>query len=123
MSNVGLNASIYHTTRNYMDLLNHFLVDVNYSHELNHHVEPEMVLTFLKTLLNKDLPDPTLKLVRSVFQSYYENHHRDIVPAINLITTKLENNQIDRDTVHELEDLIEVLKTECDESYARLKGK
>ena len=44
MSELGLHSNIYHSARTYLDLLNNFLVEVNYAKEIGQPYTNEDVL-------------------------------------------------------------------------------
>lgn len=123
MSNIGLNSSIYHTTRNYLDLLNHFLVDLNYAQEMGKSFDHSAVVDFLNKLNSKNNLDPTLRLIRSMFYAYYKENKRDPEKGLKELAEKLQKDSINTTEISDLECFIDMLKFQCDESYARLKGK
>lgn len=123
MSNVGLNSSIYHTTRNYLDLLNHFLVDLNYAQEMGKSFDHTAIVDFLNKLNSKNNLDPTLRLIRSMFYAYYRENRRDPEKGLQELVQKLQKEKIETTEISDLESFIDMLKYQCDESYSRLKGK
>lgn len=123
MSNIGLNSSIYHSTRNYLDLLNHFLVDLNYAQEMGKQFDHSSVVEFFSKVNDKQNLDPTMRLIRSMFYAYYRENRKDPEKGIKELTGKLENQNIDTALISDLESFIDMLRYQCEESYARLKGK
>ena len=122
MSNIGLNSNIYHSTRAYLDLLNNFLIDVNYAKETGKHYSNVEVLEFFKTLSDKSLIDPEKQLLRSFFNRFYKEKSKDTDKELTNIVNHLQNADLDEKTLKDIEALVDVLKFQCAQSYARIKG-
>lgn len=122
MSNIGLNSNIYHSTRAYLDLLNNFLIDVNYAKETGKSYSNEEVLEFFKTLSDKSLIDPEKQLLRSFFNRFYKEKSKDTDKELANIAKHLQNADLDEKTLTDIEALVDVLKFQCAQSYARIKG-
>lgn len=122
MSNIGLNSNIYHSTRAYLDLLNNFLIDVNYAKETGKHYSNVEVLDFFRTLSDKSLIDPEKQLLRSFFNRFYKEKSKDTDKELTNIVNHLQNADLDEKTLKDIEALVDVLKFQCAQSYARIKG-
>lgn len=122
MSNIGLNSNIYHSTRAYLDLLNNFLIDVNYAKETGKSYSSEDVSEFFKTLSDKSLIDPEKQLLRSFFNRFYKEKSKDTEKELSNIARHLQNADLDEKTLKDIEALVDVLKFQCAQSYARMKG-
>lgn len=122
MSNIGLNSNIYHSTRAYLDLLNNFLIDVNFAKETGKPYSNEEVLEFFRTLLDKSLIDPEKQLLRSFFNRFYKEKSKDTDKELTNIAKHLQNADLDEKTLKDIEALVDVLKFQCAQSYARMKG-
>jgi hypothetical protein len=122
MSNIGLNSNIYHSTRVYLDLLNNYLIDVNYAKETGKSYSNEEVLDFFQKLSQKSLTDPEAQLLRSFFNRFYKEKSKDTEKELSNIAKHLENAELDNKILHEIESLVDVLKFQCAQSYARMKG-
>lgn len=122
MSNIGLNSNIYHSTRAYLDLLNNYLIDVNYAKETGRPYSNEEVLEFFQKLSQKSLIDPEAQLLRSFFNRFYKEKSKDTEKELSNIAKHLENADLDNKILHEIESLVDVLKFQCAQSYARMKG-
>lgn len=122
MSNIGLNSNIYHSTRTYLDLLNNFLIDVNYAKETGRPYSNEEVLDFFKRLSEKSLTDPEVQMLRSFFNRFYKEKNRNTEKELANITQHLQNADLDKSILQEIEALVDVLKFQCAQSYARMKG-
>jgi len=122
MSNIGLNSNIYHSTRAYLDLLNNYLIDVNYAKETGKPYSNEEVLEFFRRLSEKSLTDPEAQLLRSFFNRFYKEKSKDTEKELSNIVTHLQKADIDNKILKEIEALMDVLKFQCAQSYARMKG-
>jgi hypothetical protein len=122
MSNIGLNSNIYHSTRIYLDLLNNFLIDANYAKETGKPYSNDDVLDFFKNLANKSIVDPEKQLLRSFFNRFYKEKRKDTEKELSNIAKHLENAELDNKTLKDIEALVDVLKFQCSQSYARMKG-
>ncbi len=122
MSNIGLNSNIYHSTRAYLDLLNNYLIDVNYAKETGKTYSNEEVLEFFKRLSEKSLVDPEAQLLRSFFNRFYKEKSKDTEKELSNIAKHLQNADLDNKTLKDIEALVDVLKFQCSQSYARMKG-
>ena len=122
MSNIGLNSNIYHSTRAYLDLLNNYLIDVNYAKETGKPYSNEEVLEFFKRLSEKSLIDPEVQLLRSFFNRFYKEKRKDTEKELSNIAKHLQNADLNSETLKEIEALVDVLKFQCSQSYARMKG-
>jgi len=122
MSNIGLNSNIYHSTRIYLDLLNNFLIDLNYAKEIGKPYTNDQVVDFFKKIIEKSDPDPEVRLLRSFFNRYYNEKRKDTKEELTKIITSLLNADLDKTILDEIESLVDVLKYQCAQSYARMKG-
>jgi hypothetical protein len=122
MSNIGLNSNIYHSTRAHLDLLNNFLIEVNYAKETGKPYSNEDVLEFFKNLSGKNLIDPEKQLLRSFFNRFYKEKSRDTTKELLNIAKHLQSADLDDKTLKDIEALVDVLKFQCAQSYARMKG-
>jgi uncharacterized protein YehS (DUF1456 family) len=122
MSNIGLNSNIYHSTRTYLDLLNNYLIDVNYAKETGKPYLNEEVLGFFKKLSEKTLQDPEAQLLRSFFNRFYKEKSKDTEKELASIAKRLQNSELDAKVLKDIEALVDVLKFQCAQSYARMKG-
>jgi hypothetical protein len=122
MSNIGLNSNIYHSARTYLDLLNNFLIDVNYAKETGKPFSSEEVFEFFKKLSEKSLIDPEAQLLRSFFNRFYKEKSKDTEKELANIAKHLQNAEIDNKVLKDIEALVDVLKFQCAQSYARMKG-
>ncbi|WHZ06850.1 MAG: hypothetical protein OJF59_000603 [Cytophagales bacterium] len=122
MSTIGLNSNIYHSTRVYLDLLNNFLIDANYAKEIGKPYSNEDVLEFFKNLAAKNLIDPEKQMLRSFFNRFYKEKRKDTETELANIAQHLQNSEVDTKTLKEIEALVDVLKFQCSQSYARMKG-
>jgi hypothetical protein len=122
MSNIGLNSNIYHSTRAYLDLLNNYLIDVNYAKETGKPYSNDEVLEFFKRLSEKSLLDPEAQLLRSFFNRFYKENSKDTEKELSNIAKHLQNSELDKKVLKDIEALVDVLKFQCAQSYARMKG-
>jgi len=122
MSDIGLNSNIYHSTRGYLDLLNNFLIDVNYAKETGKPYNNEEVLEFFQRLSEKSLIDPEAQLLRSFFNRFYKEKNKNTEKELSNIATHLKNSDLDSKVLKDIEALVDVLKFQCSQSYARMKG-
>jgi hypothetical protein len=122
MSNIGLNSNIYQSTRTYLDLLNNFLVDVNYALEKGEPYSTYEVIDFLKKINEETNLDPEVQLMRSFFNRFYKERSKKTENELAKIISHLENSNLDKDTIKEIESLVKVLKFQNAQSYTRMKG-
>ncbi len=122
MSTIGLNSNIYHSTRTYLDLLNNYLIDVNYAKETGKPYSNEEVSEFFVRLSEKSLIDPEAQLLRSFFNRFYKQKSKDTEKELSKIAKHLQNSEIDNQVLKDIEALVDVLKFQCSQSYARMKG-
>lgn len=122
MSNIGLNSNIYHSTRVYLDLLNNFLIDVNYAREIGKSYSNEQVLEFFMNLSDKSLIEPEKQLLRSFFNRFYKEKGKDTEKELSNIAKHLQDSDLDEKILKDIESLVDVLKFQCAQSYARIKG-
>jgi len=122
MSNIGLNSNIFHSFRGYLDMLNHYIVDANYARIKGEKYNDHRVTDFFTALNNQKIIDPNLRLIRSIIQSHYRLQGKEPNQSILEIAKKVENSENDVNIMTELEDLLNVLREQYNESYARIKG-
>ncbi|HMU46534.1 MAG TPA: hypothetical protein PKC72_09210 [Chitinophagaceae bacterium] len=122
MSNIGLNSNIYHSTREYLDLLNNFLIEANYAKETGVSYSNDEVLNFFKQLSDKALIDPEKQLVRSFFNRFYKEKRKNTNNELLNIVQHLQADNLDKDVLNSIESLVDVLKFQSAQSYARMKG-
>jgi hypothetical protein len=122
MSNIGLNSNIYHSARTYLDMLNNFLIDVNYAKEIGKPYSSDEVLDFFKRLSDKSLIDPETQMLRSFFNRFYKQKSKDTLKELSNIAKHLQNAEIENKTLKDIEALVDVLKFQCAQSYTRMKG-
>ena len=122
MSELGLHSNIYHSARTYLDLLNNFLVEVNYAKEIGEPYKNDDVLIFFNKLSDRTAVDPENQMFRSFFNSYYKNKHKNTENELNNIAQHIRNTDINDKILKEIEDLVGVLKYQCAQSFARMKG-
>lgn len=106
----------------YLDLLNNFLIDVNYAKETGNPYSNEEVLEFFKRLTEKSLIDPEAQLLRSFFNRFYKEKSKDTEKELIKIAEHLQNADLDNKVLKEIEALVDVLKFQCAQSFARMKG-
>lgn len=122
MSNIGLNSNIYHSTRAYLDLLNDYLIDVNYAKETGTPYTNQEVIDFFKKVTEKSSVEPEYQLLRSFFNRFYKEKHKDTEKELSNIFHRLQKSDIDNQILKEIEALVDVLKFQCAQSFARMKG-
>ncbi len=122
MSNIGLNANIYHSTRVYLDLLNNFLIDYNYAKEIGKPYNNEEVINFFIRISENSNDDPEYQLLRSFFSRFYKIKKKDTQKELFNISERLQKSDVDRNILKEIEALVDVLKFQCAQAYARMKG-
>jgi hypothetical protein len=122
MSELGLHSNIYHSARTYLDLLNNFLVEVNYAKEIGQPYTNEDVLMFFNKLSDKTAIDPEKQMLRSFFNSYYKMKRKNTERELSNIAKHIQNSEINDKILKEIEDLVGVLKYQCAQSFARMKG-
>jgi hypothetical protein len=122
MSNIGLNSNIYHSTRAYLDLLNNYLIDFNYAKEIGKNYTNDKVTEFFKRLSDKSKVDPEVRMIRSFFNSFYKERKKDTDKELIEIVEELQKPEPNTEVLREIEELVDVLKFQCAESYARMKG-
>jgi hypothetical protein len=122
MSDIGLNSNIYHSTREYLDLLNNYLVDYNYAKETGNTHTNEKVVVFLKRIGDKSKVDPEAQLLRSFFNRFYKERRKETEKELSILAKKIEGADVDNHALKEIEALVDVLKFQCAQSYARMKG-
>jgi hypothetical protein len=122
MSSIGLNSNIYHSTRAYLDLLNNFLIEANYAKETGVSYSNNEVLNFFKQLSDKALIDPEKQLVRSFFNRFYKEKRKSTDKELLNIVKHLQVDNLDKEVLNDIESLVDVLKFQSAQSYARMKG-
>lgn len=122
MSNIGLNSNIYHSTRTYLDLLNNYLIDFNYAKEMGKTYTNDKVVSFFHRVGDKSRVDPEVQLLRSFFNRFYKEKHKSIEKELSTLAQKIENANLDNQSIKEIEALVDILKYQCAQSYARMKG-
>ncbi|TAL67949.1 MAG: hypothetical protein EPN82_12825 [Bacteroidetes bacterium] len=122
MSSIGLNTNIYHSTRTYLDLLNNFLIDLNYSKELGQAYSNDAVIDFFRKLTVDSNIEPELQMIRSFFNRFYKEKRKDFKESLNTIILNVGKSEINEDILKEIIELIDVLKFQCAISFARMKG-
>lgn len=122
MSNIGLNSNIYYSTRAYLDLLNNYLIDVNYAKETGQPYSNEEVLEFFQRLSEKSLIDPEAQLLRSFFNRFYKEKNKETEKELSNIAKQLQKSDLDNKVLKDIEALVDVLKFQCAQSFARMKG-
>lgn len=122
MSDIGLNSNIFHSTRTYLDLLNNFLIDVNNAQETGAAYSNGEVIEFFQRISNKSLIDPEAQLLRSFFNRFYKEKSKNTEKELKNIIQHLQNSELDSKTMDDIEALVDVLKFQCSQSYARMKG-
>jgi hypothetical protein len=122
MSNIGLNSNIYHSTRSYLDLLNNYLIDFNYAREMGRTYTNDKVVNFFQRVGDKSKVDPEVQLLRSFFNRFYKEKHKSTEKELSTLAEKVENADLDNQSIKEIEALVDVLKYHCAQSYARMKG-
>lgn len=122
MSSIGLNSNLYEVSRYYLDLLNSFVVESNYALSQKQSISNSDVISFFKSLDNQALSEPQLIIVYSLFNYYYKQRNRNIHNELNDIVSKLEQSRIDGSLLSSIAELIEVLNTQCVQSYLKIKG-
>lgn len=122
MSNIGLNSNIYHSTRAYLDLLNNFLIEANYAKETGSAYSNSDVLNFFRQVSDKGLIDPEKQLVRSFFNRFYKEKRKNTDKELSNIVEHLQAEKLDNEVLADIESLVDVLKFQSAQSYARMKG-
>lgn len=122
MSNIGLNSNIYHSTRAYLDLLNNFLIEANYAKETGSAYTNTDVLNFFRQVSDKGLIDPEKQLVRSFFNRFYKEKRKNTDKELLNIVEHLQAEKLDKEVLADIESLVDVLKFQSAQSYARMKG-
>jgi hypothetical protein len=122
MSNIGLNSNIYHSTRNYLDLLNNFLVEVNFAKENGKTYTDDKVVKFFHYIGDKSKVDPEIQLLRSFFNRFYRDKHKSTEKELLTLAEKVEKAELDSQSLSEIEALVDILQYQCAQSYARMKG-
>ena len=122
MSNIGLNSNIYHSTRTYLDLLNNYLIDINYAREIGEHYKNDKVAEFFQRVSDKSRVDPEARMIRSFFSNFYKQHKKDTDKELSTIVKQLRKSDPDSRVLEDIEELVNVLKDQCAQAYARLKA-
>ncbi len=122
MSNIGLNSNIYHSTKTYLDLLNNYLIDFNYAKEMGKAHTNDTVVHFFHRVGDKSKVDPENQLLRSFFNRYFKERDKDIEKELFKLAEKVEKADLDTQSIEEIEALVDILKFQCAQSYARMKG-
>ena len=122
MSNIGLNSNIYHSTRNYLDLLNNFLVEVNFAKENGKTYKDDNVVKFFHNVGDKSKVDPEIQLLRSFFNRFYKDKNKSTEKELLTLAEKVEKAELDSKSLRDIEALVDVLQYQCAQSYARMKG-
>ena len=122
MSDIGLNSNIYHSTRIYLDLLNNFLIDFNYSKEIGNKITNEEVVNFFNRIGDKSNVDPEVQMLRSFFNRFYKEKQRNIQDELSALARRIEKADLDNQSLKDIETLVDILKFQCAQSYARMKG-
>ncbi len=122
MSDLGLHSSIYNSARIYLDMLNNFLIEVNYAKEIGKPYTNEDVQMFFYRLIDKTSVDPEKQMLRSFFNSFYKMKRKDTERELTNIAKHIQNTEINEKILKDIEDLVGVLKYQCAQSFARMKG-
>ena len=121
MSDIGLNTSIYHSTRVYFELLNNFLIDLNYAIEQGKSFSDQKVIDFFNKVKDKTSLDPEIRLIRSYFLHYYQKEQKEIGNELETIINNLEVADSSQELIVKIEKLIDILKDHCFQASSRLK--
>ena len=108
MSDIGLNSNIYHSTRAYLDLLNNFIINVNYANETGTTYSNDEVLEFFQRLSDKSLIDPEAQLLRSFFNRFYKEKSKNTEKELSNIAQHLKNSKLDSKVLKDIESLVDV---------------
>lgn len=122
MSNIGLSTNIYHSTRHYLELLNNFVIEYNYSKETGEPYSNEEVIDFFKKINEINNTNPEYQFLRSFFNRYYKEHHKNSVSELRKIVERIQSAEIDNNVLQDIKELTEVLRIQCAQAYARMKG-
>lgn len=103
-------------------MLNNYLIDFNYAKEIGKNYSNDKVTEFFKQLSDKSKTDPEVRMIRSFFNSFYKERKKDTDRELQEIVDELQKPEPNTEALKEIEELIDVLKYQCAESYARMKG-
>ena len=123
MSDLGINSNIYYVSRQYLERLNNFVIEANYSATVGKSYFEQEIVDFFEQIRQKRITDPHISLIWSFFNFYYREKHKDTSRELNSIYARLKNKQIDQTLLKELGELVDVLNEECVNAYSKMKGK
>lgn len=121
MSDIALNSNIYHSTRTYLELLNNFVIEMNYAPNPASSSKLNKVIEFLKRINSKTEIDPNIRLIQSYFIEYYENRKVNFDVEIKALIKRLEETMIGKDEIALIDTLIRILKDHCFQAHSRLR--
>lgn len=122
MSDLSLTANIYHSSSDYLELLNNFLASVNFAKSKGEVYTDDFVEAIFAEMLDQDDSTPEIELLRSIFERYYREKNLNPRQQFTKILKGLQNAPLDEQTVSNIRVLVELLKFHCAQSYARMKG-
>ena len=122
MSDFSINANIYNVSKKFLELINHFMVKVNYD---PHNLPDELlnkVRTFIAELINDENTKPDRYMIRMILDRAYRKKNSNAKVILSSIQSKLENKEkIRADELKELSEIAKVLNRECDSAYERMR--
>ena len=124
MSDIGLNSTIYQVSNKYLELLNNFLVDVNYSPEKISQRNAAAIATMINKLLDKNSKDFQIQVIHVIIDRYFRSKRQNTKRILEYILKKLRNKEYtDKKVVSNISAIATALDDECDTTFSRMQGK
>ena len=122
MSNLGLNSSIYHTTKKYADLLNRYLLDAKSESSM---IDPEIrekTIEFFSNLIKEDNIDPQIQMIAAILGRDFRHNESTLLKVIRRIINGLSNPVKDVSIIKDLEQIAGALSNESSIVLSRMQG-
>jgi hypothetical protein len=121
MSNIGLNANIYHITGKYLNLLNTFVAKSKIHQSESENPGIKDVITFFTKLQTEDIIDPQIQLLSSIVEGELRQHKQIPQTFFSDLLHNLADNNF-KDSLPKIELVIGALDNEHFEALSKIKG-
>lgn len=121
MSNIGLNANIYHVTGKYLNLLNDFIVQLKSHPNSIDQIKKNELVSFFSKIKNTETLEPQFQLLTSIIERELREKGKPPITFISNIIKEVEKNDAEN-FLPKLEFIVDVLDSEHFEALAKIKG-